>query len=188
MGRLRVVWCQIRSSKVVAPACVDWGPIVWPRWTRLSCILTHMGFMGSRKLSSFDGRWVGRHPTVLHWWHCDSVRATHRLPRRGFRVEDGTRVRWVWLDSLIVNVKGGYSWYLCGSRVSCCQVISLVRWLLIRISVTPSDMGEACSLLSFYRSAITLCSYESYGYINYDYLVVEKLMILKMVDWVTMHV
>jgi hypothetical protein len=52
MGRLRVVWCQIRSSKVVAPACVNWGPIVWPRWTRLSCVLTHTGFVGSRKLSA----------------------------------------------------------------------------------------------------------------------------------------
>jgi hypothetical protein len=80
MGRLRVVWCQIRSSKVVAPACVDWGPIVWPQWTRLSCVLTHTGFMGSHKLSSFDGRWVGQHPTVLHRCHWDSVRATHGLP------------------------------------------------------------------------------------------------------------
>jgi hypothetical protein len=46
-------------------------------------------------------------------------------------------------------------------------------WLLIQISVTPSDMGEACSLLSFRRSAILLCSYVVNGYVNYDYLVVE---------------
>jgi hypothetical protein len=84
MGRLRVVWCQIQSSKVVAPPCVDWGPIVWPRWTRLSCVLTHIGFVGSRKLSSFNGRWVGWHPTVLHRWHWDSVRATHGLPGEVF--------------------------------------------------------------------------------------------------------
>jgi hypothetical protein len=30
--------------------------------------------------------------------------------------------------------------------------------------VTPSDMGEDCSLLSFRRSDISLCSHESYGY------------------------
>jgi hypothetical protein len=35
-------------------------------------------------------------------------------------------------------------------------------------------MGEACSLLSFHRSAIHLCSHESFGYVNYDYLVVEN--------------
>jgi hypothetical protein len=54
--------------------------------------------------------------------------------------------------------------------------------ILIRITTTPSDMGEACSLLSLCRNAIPLCSHESFGYVNYDYLVVEKLMILKMVD------
>jgi hypothetical protein len=48
-------------------------------------------------------------------------------------------------------------------------------------------MGEACSLLSFRRSAIPLCSHESFDYVNYDYLVV-KMMILKMIDCVTMHV
>jgi hypothetical protein len=35
-----------------SPACVDWGPIVWPWWTRLSCVQTHTRFMGSRKFSS----------------------------------------------------------------------------------------------------------------------------------------
>jgi hypothetical protein len=58
-----------------------------------------------------------------------------------------------------------------------CKVI-----ILIQISATPSDMGEACLLLSFCRNAIPLCSHESFGYVNYDYLVVEKLMILKMVN------
>jgi hypothetical protein len=47
--------------------------------------------------------------------------------------------------------------------------------LLIQISATPSDMGEACSLLSFRRSDIHLCSHESFGYVNYDYLVVKKI-------------
>jgi hypothetical protein len=84
MRRLRVVWCQIRSSKVVAPACIDWGLIVWPRWTRLSFVLMNTGFMGSHKLSSFDVRWIGWHSTVLHEWHWDSVHATHGLPGEVF--------------------------------------------------------------------------------------------------------
>jgi hypothetical protein len=46
---------------------------------------------------------------------------------------------------LIVIVKGGHSWCL-RSHVACCQVISLARCILIQISVTPSDMGEACLL------------------------------------------
>jgi hypothetical protein len=40
------------------------------------------------------------------------------------------------LDSLIVIAKGSHSCFLCDSCVSCCQVIF------------PSDMGEACSLIS----------------------------------------
>jgi hypothetical protein len=186
MERLRVVWYQIWSSKVVAPTCVDWGPIVWPRWTRLSCVLTHTRFMGPINLVASTVAELD--DTSLYFTNdIGIVFGPPTTTRWGFCVEDDTRVRWARLDSLIVNAKDGHSWYLCGSCVSCCQVISLARWLLIQISVTPSDMGEAYSLLSFHRSAIP-CSHESFGYVNYDYLVVEKLMILKMVDWVTMHV
>jgi hypothetical protein len=98
----------------------------------------------------------------VHW---DSVRATHRLPVEVFVWK--TTLGWgrTRPDSLIVIVKGGHSWCLCGSRVSCCHVISLARRLLIRISVTPSDMGEAYSLLSFYRSVISSCSHETYDYV-----------------------
>jgi hypothetical protein len=81
-------------------------------------------------------------------------------------VEDGTRVRWARLNSLFVLAKGGHSCCLRGSRVSCCQVDTLHGYfILIRISATPSDMGEACSLLSFRRSAISPCSHETYGYV-----------------------
>jgi hypothetical protein len=37
-------------------------------------------------------------------------------------------------------------------------------------------MGDTCSLLSVRRSAISLCSYEIYDYINYDYLVLNMLI------------
>jgi hypothetical protein len=86
-----------------------------------------------------------------------------RTTHRGFHVEDGTRVRWVRLDSLIVIAKGGHSCCLRGSHVSCCQVDTLQGFILIQISMTPSDMGDACSLLSFHRSAISPCSHETYG-------------------------
>jgi hypothetical protein len=41
--------------------------------------------------------------------------------------EDDTRVRRARLDFLLVIVKGSYSCCLRGSRVSCCQIISLAR-------------------------------------------------------------
>jgi hypothetical protein len=46
-------------------------------------------------------------------------------------------------------------YHSCGLRsscVSCSQVISLARVKLVRVSVIPSDMGNTCSLQSFYRT------------------------------------
>jgi hypothetical protein len=141
---------------VVASTYVDWGPIIWPRWRRLSCVLTHTGYMEPRKLSSFDVTELDNTLPCFTDDRRDSVRATHGLPDEVFAWK--TTLGWdrTRLDSLIVITKGGHSFCLYGSRVLCCQIISLARWLLIRISVTPSDMGEACSLLSFRRSAISM--------------------------------
>jgi hypothetical protein len=77
--------------------------------------------------------------------HSDSVWATHRCSSRLSCARHVLGRDRTWADSLIVIAKGGHSWCLRGSRVSCCQVISLVRCILIWIFVTPSDMGEACS-------------------------------------------
>jgi hypothetical protein len=141
----------------------------------LSCVLAHMRFMRFRKLSSFDGRWVGRHPIVLHVWHWDSVWATHETTQWGFHVEDNTRVWWVWLDSLIVIAKGGHSWCLRGSRVSCCQVDTLQGYIiLIRISKTSSDMGEAFSLCLNIEVLYHHVHMRFMVRFNYDYLVVQN--------------
>jgi hypothetical protein len=76
----------------------------------------------------------------------DSVWATHRLPFEVLTWKTALGRGRAGHDSLIVIAKGGHSCYLHGLRVSYCQVISLARWPLIWVSVTPSDMGEACSL------------------------------------------
>jgi hypothetical protein len=96
----------------------------------------------------------------------DSVRVTHGLPDEVFTWKTTLERGRTRPDSLTVIAKGGHSCCLCGSRVLCCQVISVARWLLIRISATPSNMGEVCSLLSFRRSDISLCSYDIYGYVK----------------------
>jgi hypothetical protein len=46
--------------------------------------------------------------------------------------------------------------------------------ILIRISTTPSDLGDACSLVSFRRSAISLCFMRFMVMFNCDYLVVKN--------------
>jgi hypothetical protein len=67
----------------------------------------------------------------------DSVQANHRLPGKVFTCK--TTLGWgrTRPDSMIVITKGGYSYCFRGSRVSCCQLFSLARWLLIQISMTP---------------------------------------------------
>jgi hypothetical protein len=92
--------------------------------------------------------------------------ATHRFSSRLSRGRHALGQGRTLPDSLIVIMKGGHSWCLRGSRVSCCQVIYLERCISIRVSVTPSVMDDSCSLLSFCRSANSLCSYEIYGYVN----------------------
>jgi hypothetical protein len=90
-------------------------------------------------------------------------------------VEDGTRVRWALLNSLIVIVKGGHSCCLRGSRVSCCQVATLQGYIiLIQIFVTLSDMGDAYSLCSNIEVIYHHIHMRFMVRFNYDYLVVKN--------------
>jgi hypothetical protein len=102
--------------------------------------------LGSRKLSSSTVTELDDNLPHFTDDRRDSVRATHGLPSEVFVWK--TTLGWgrTWPKSLIVIMKGGHSCCLHGSHVSCCQVISLARWLLIQISMTPSYMCEACSL------------------------------------------
>jgi hypothetical protein len=89
-------------------------------------------------------------------------------------VEDDTRVRWIRLNSLIVIVKSGIWCCLRVSRVSCCQVDTLQGYiLLIQISATPMDIGEACSLCSNVEVLYHHVHMRFMVMFNYDYLVVK---------------
>jgi hypothetical protein len=90
-------------------------------------------------------------------------------------VGDNTRVRWARLNYLIVITKGGHSYCLHGSRVSCCQVDTLQGYvILIRISATPSGMGEACLLCSDVEVIYHHVHMIFMVRLNYDYLVVKN--------------
>jgi hypothetical protein len=81
--------------------------------------------------------------------------------RQDITWKTSTRVRWAHLNSLIAAVNYGHSWDLHEPRVSCCQIYSLARCILIRISMTPLDMGEACSLFSNVVMELHYCGYEN---------------------------
>jgi hypothetical protein len=90
-------------------------------------------------------------------------------------VEDDTRVQWAQLNSLIVIRKCGHSCCLRGSRVSCDQVGTLQGYIiLIRISTTPLNMGDACSLCPNVEVLYHHVHMRFMISFNYDYLVVKN--------------
>jgi hypothetical protein len=90
-------------------------------------------------------------------------------------VEDDPWVWWAQLNSLIVIVKGGHSCCLRDSRVSCCQIDTLQCYIIfIRISATPSDMGEACSLCLNVEVLYHHVHMRFMVRFNYDYLVIKN--------------
>jgi hypothetical protein len=60
-------------------------------------------------------------------------------------------------------------WLTCVVLIGC----NIARFYIDSISVTPLDIGDACSLLSFRRSAISPCHMRLMVRFNYDYLVIE---------------
>jgi hypothetical protein len=161
-GRLRMVCFHIQSFKGGSPRLCRLRTDCLTPVKKIDYVLAHTGFMGSHKLSTFDGHWVGRHPTVLYGWHWDSVWATHGLSIEVFAwktvVGYGGPGSTLWYSSQKVTTHVAFVAHVCRvARLLPCKVI------LIWISTTPSDMGDACSLLSFCRSDISPCSHEMYG-------------------------
>jgi hypothetical protein len=66
MRILRVVCFHIRSFKCGSPYLCQLRIDRLVPVNKIDYVLMHTGFMGSRKLSSFNGHCVGRHPTIPH--------------------------------------------------------------------------------------------------------------------------
>jgi hypothetical protein len=128
MGRLKVVWYQIQSSKVIALVCVDWGPIVWPRWIRLIIYWRIHDLWGPVNLVASTVTELDNTP-LYFMGDSGIVWGPPTDARWGIAWKTYTRVRWAQLDSLIVVVNYGHSWFLYGSRVSCCQVVTLQSYI-----------------------------------------------------------
>jgi hypothetical protein len=124
MRRLRVVCFYIRSFKCGSPRLcrlriMSVGPCCNKHWVVYLCIrdLWSPAHLVVSTVAGLDD-------TPLYFtddigWYLGHLRTT----RRGFHVEDGTRIRWT--NSLIVITKGGHSCYLHGSHVLFCQVDTL---------------------------------------------------------------
>jgi hypothetical protein len=64
--------------------------------------------------------------------------------------------------------------------VACCQVITLARFKLSRVSVIPSDMGNTCPLQSFSSNSTFIIIYLVHE-MDIDYMVVDEMINIKIV-------
>jgi hypothetical protein len=80
-------------------------------------------------------------------------------------------------DSVVNNC---HSWCPSGPRVSCCQVITLARVKLARVSAIPSDMGNTCPLQSFGSNSTFIMIYLVHE-MDIDYMVVDEMINIKIV-------
>jgi hypothetical protein len=137
MERVRVVCFHVWRSQSSSPCLCQLRADRLASVNKIDYVLAHRGFMGSHKLSSFDGHWVRQYLTSLNGCTLGLCVGYQHMP---IEVSCGRHALGrdrIWPDSLIVIAKGGHSWCLHGSRVSYCQVNSLARCILVWISMTP---------------------------------------------------
>jgi hypothetical protein len=126
------VCCHILSSKGGSPHLCRLRTDHLAPVSKFDYVLAHMEFMGSRKLSSFNGCWVGWHPTTPAVMYIGLVNGPPMDSSEcGMMWKTCTRVRWARVESLIAVTNCGCLWCLCEPHVSCCQVVTLqgVNWL-----------------------------------------------------------
>jgi hypothetical protein len=115
--------------------------ISWVRMNKhLKCTDAYMTY-GIPKLSSFACRQVGRYPTSLLMLY-EIVSGHPRCVRRGIRWK--TTLGWgrTWPDSLTTSWTMATHSALQAYACHLVRFIPLQGWLLMQISVTPSDMGD----------------------------------------------
>jgi hypothetical protein len=66
MGRVRVIYFYVWSSEGGSPRLYQLRTDRLTPGNKIDYVLVHTGFMGSHKLSSFDGHQVGWYLTLPH--------------------------------------------------------------------------------------------------------------------------
>jgi hypothetical protein len=156
MGRLRVGWIINSELQGGSPRmCRLRSASVGSEWTSIWNVPTHTGHMESPNwVVSCVAEMKGILPYIMgvQW---DSAWASHGVSGEAYAWKTCTRVRWTLIASLttswIVATRGALWAYMC--RVV--RFIPLQGWLLIWISVTPSDIVDGlfieskCRIINF---------------------------------------
>jgi hypothetical protein len=185
MGMVIVICFHIQ--KVVAPACVDWASTIWPPWASSIMYWCIQDLWGPTNLvASMVAELDDTPPYLMNDTGIVGGGGTHGCPSR-YRVEDLPRVRWARLDSLIVVVNCGHSWCQCDSCVSCCLVATLQGQYWFESLWHPRIWVMLVRCSHSVELQTPSCFYENYDYVNDMTTWWSRMMILKFVDWVTLH-
>jgi hypothetical protein len=137
---------DIRGSKVVGPACVNWGPFIVDPWTSIwLCTDRMLNLWGPVKWRSSMILVVAQYPTIplamstgiLYGPPTDS-------PACGITWKTCTRERWDPDQPYDIIAKGCHAWLVRKhAYIMLVRFIPLQGWLLIQIFVTLSDMSDS---------------------------------------------
>jgi hypothetical protein len=139
-------YVDIRGSKVVAPACVNWWSFIVDPWMSIWLCTDHMldlWDLVNRRSSMIVV--VGWYPTIPLKMSTEIVYGPPTdSPACGIMWKTWTRERWDPDRSYDIIVKGCHTWPV-RERVYVVLVmfIPLQGWLLIQISTTLSDMSDS---------------------------------------------
>jgi hypothetical protein len=128
MGRVRVVYFHIRSSECGSPHLCWLSIDHLARWARLIMYWRIQDLWGPANLVASLVAELDDTPPYF----TSDIGIVWGPPMdvcQGIAWKTCTRVRWARLNSLIVIVNYGHSWCLCGSCVSCCQVVTLQGYI-----------------------------------------------------------
>jgi hypothetical protein len=134
-----------------------------------------MGFMGSCKLSSIVYHWDGIYPIIPHGCLEGIVHGPFTDARWGIAWKTCTRVRWARIVSFTA------SWTVATHGAFVVHMCHVIRFyplqgvLLIRISATPSEMGDGL-LVASKRSNYTFIMLYLYHVMDVDYMVVDEMV------------
>jgi hypothetical protein len=137
---------DIWGSKVVAPACVDWGPFIVDPWITIWwCTHRMSDLWGLVNQHSSIIVVVEQYPTIPLEMNIGIVyEPLMDSPVCGIVWKTCTRPRWDLNWPYGIIVKGCHMWPIRGrAYVILVRFISLQGWLLIQIYVILSDMSDS---------------------------------------------
>jgi hypothetical protein len=157
-----------------------------PCWISIWNVLTHTRHMESPNwvaLCATEMEAILPYLTDVKW---DIAWVTHSVSAEAYAWKTCTRVRWALIVSLtsswIVATRGALRTCVC--RVV--RFIPLQGWLLIRISTTPSDMGDGLFAVFKCSNWTSFMIHMAYK-MDIDYMIVDEMINIKIV-WLYLHV